>query len=135
MTCSSALDARVVVLLGLAPPILGYILSIRPSACQKSVLRDIVGDLNFGQALTGLSLKVSMTLSPPSLEANTISTTMKGCVLMILHCSIGPPIGVMALSTSAAVVPGAKFWPMMVKGPASPRIDMPWGADRMLACD
>lgn len=70
-------------------------------------------------------LNVSMTLSPPSLDANTISTIIKGCVLTTSQLTISPPTGVMALSTSAAVVPGAKFCPMTANGPASPRIVMP----------
>ncbi len=36
-----------------------------------------------------------------------------------------PPIGVMALSISAAVVPGAKFSAITTEGPARPRMDMP----------
>lgn len=66
-----------------------------------------------------------MTFSPPSLDANAISTTMNGCVLTISQLTISPPTGVIALSISAAVVPGAKFCAMTAKGPASPRIVMP----------
>lgn len=66
-----------------------------------------------------------MIFSPPSLEANAISTTMNGCVLTISQLTISPPTGVIALSISAAVVPGAKFCAMMAKGPASPLIVMP----------
>lgn len=84
--------------------------------------------------LTVFSLKVSMTLSAPSLDAKTISTMMNGFVFTMRQSSISPPIGVMALSTSAAVVPGAKFCAMTVKGPASPRIDMPCGGARTLTC-
>lgn len=76
-----------------------------------------------------------MTRSPPSLETNDISTIMMGWVLMILQPTISPPTGVMALSISAAVVPGAKFCAMTLKGPARPRIVM-LGADdlTMLTC-
>lgn len=59
--------------------------------------------------LTVLLLNVSMTLSPPSLDANTISIIKNGCVLTTLQLIISPPTGVIALSTSAGVVPGAKF--------------------------
>ena len=64
-----------------------------------------------------------MTLSPPSFDENSISTRMNGSVLMTLQLSIGPPIGVIALSTSAAVVPFAKFCAMTQKGPAMPRME------------
>jgi hypothetical protein len=36
-----------------------------------------------------------------------------------------PPTGVIALSISAAVVPGAKFCAITTNGPARPRIVMP----------
>jgi len=36
-----------------------------------------------------------------------------------------PPIGVIALSISAAVVPGAKFCAITAKGPARPLMVMP----------
>lgn len=78
-----------------------------------------------GLVLTVLLLNVSMTFSPPSLDANAISTMMNGCVLTISQPTISPPTGVIALSISAAVVPGAKFCAMTAKGPASPRIVMP----------
>lgn len=74
---------------------------------------------------TVLLLNVSMTLSPPSRETNTISAMRKGFVLTILQLTISPPTGVMALSISAAVVPGAKFWPRRAYGPARPRMVRP----------
>ena len=40
-----------------------------------------------------------------------------------------PPMGVIALSMSAAVVPGAKFCAMITKGPARPRIVRPRSND------
>lgn len=70
-------------------------------------------------------LNVSMTLSPPSRLSNTISAIMMGCVLTSRHEMTRPPTGVTALSMSAAVVPGAKFWAMTTNGPASPRIERP----------
>jgi hypothetical protein len=45
--------------------------------------------------------------------------------VVTLHLSTGPPIGAMALSISAAVVPGAKFSAMTIAGPAMPRMEMP----------
>lgn len=69
-----------------------------------------------------LLLNVSITRSPPSRDTNSISTRINGLVLTIRQLAISPPTGVMALSMSAAVVPGAKFCAMTLKGPASPRI-------------
>lgn len=76
---------------------------------------------------TVLSLKVSMTRSPPSRDVNAISTIMMGFDLTIRQLTISPPTGVMALSMSAAVVPGAKFCAMTVNGPARPRMVIPMG--------
>jgi hypothetical protein len=79
-----------------------------------------------------------MTLSPPSLDANSISTKMNGSVFTILQLSIGPPTGVIALSTSAAVVPRAKFCAMTQNGPARPRMekldDAAAGAGLIVTC-
>lgn len=77
-------------------------------------------------------LNVSITLSPPSLDANTISIISSGCDLTTRHETISPPTGVMALSTSAGVVPGAKFCPSTANGPARPRIVRPLGAALLL---
>lgn len=68
-----------------------------------------------------------MTLSAPSLLSNVISA-VTGFAAVMMHLMIGPPIGTIALSISAAVVPGAKFSAMTVYGPASPRMDMPFPA-------
>ena len=38
----------------------------------------------------------------------------------------GPPTGVKALSMSAAVVPAAKFFAIIMYGPASPLIEIPF---------
>jgi hypothetical protein len=46
----------------------------------------------------------------PSLFSNTISAITFGLVATTMHLMILPPIGAIALSMSAAVVPGAKFW-------------------------
>jgi hypothetical protein len=75
--------------------------------------------------LTVWLLKVAMTLSAPSLVSKTISAMTRGCVLTRRHDTTGPLCGVMALSMSAAVVPGAKFCAITTYGPASPRIDIP----------
>lgn len=61
-----------------------------------------------------------MTLSPPSRDENIISMRMKGSSLIRRQLSMGPPIGVKALSTSAAVVPLAKFCAITQYGPARP---------------
>lgn len=45
--------------------------------------------------------------------------------VVTLHFRTGPPIGAMALSISAAVVPGAKFSAITTAGPAIPRMEMP----------
>lgn len=49
---------------------------------------------------------------------------MIGLVFTTLHASISPPTGVITLSISAAVVPGAKFCISTENGPASPRIEI-----------
>lgn len=54
-------------------------------------------------------LNVSMTLSAPSLLSKTISAMTIGCDLSKRQLWTIPPMGVIALSISAAVVPGAKF--------------------------
>lgn len=59
--------------------------------------------------LTVWLLNVSMTLSAPSLVSNIISAMTVGTAVIILHRIILPPTGAIALSISAAVVPGAKF--------------------------
>jgi hypothetical protein len=66
-----------------------------------------------------------MTELAPSLVSKTISAITLGLVATMVHSRILPPTGVIALSISAAVVPGAKFWAWMVAGPAIPRIDKP----------
>lgn len=53
--------------------------------------------------------KVSMTQLAPSLFSKTISAITFGLVATTMHLTILPPIGDIALSMSAAVVPGAKF--------------------------
>lgn len=82
---------------------------------------------------TVLSLKVSITRSPPSRDANAISTIKMGFDLTIRQLTISPPTGVMALSMSAAVVPGAKFCAMTVNGPARPRMVIPMGLPLLAA--
>lgn len=95
---------------------------ILPSACEGS-------QCNSGRVcackLTVLSLKVSMTRSPPSREAKAISKMRKGFDLTMRQLTTSPPMGVIALSISAGVVPGAKFCAMTVNGPARPLIVMP----------
>jgi hypothetical protein len=44
---------------------------------------------------------------------------------MSLQLKIEPPIGAIALSISAADVPGAKFSALTMQGPAMPRIEIP----------
>lgn len=66
-----------------------------------------------------------MTRSAPSFVSNSISAIVIGCVLRIRHLLTKPPTGSIALSMSAAVVPGAKFCANTTYGPASPRIEMP----------
>lgn len=56
--------------------------------------------------------KVWMIRSAASRLWKTTSAITRGCVLTRRQLSITPPMGVMALSISAAVVPGAKFWAM-----------------------
>lgn len=75
--------------------------------------------------LTVLSLKVSITRSPPSRDAKASSKRRNGFDLTMRQLRISPPMGVIALSISAAVVPGAKFCARIVKGPARPRIVIP----------
>lgn len=87
----------------------------------------------FGQAeevqqrgkLTVCLSNVAITLSAPSLLSNTISAITIGLCFMIRQLSIRPPMGVMAFSISAAVVPGAKFCAITAKGPARPLIVNP----------
>lgn len=45
-----------------------------------------------------------------------------GAELMILQLCISPPLGTIADSMSAAVVPGAKLLPITTYGPAVPRM-------------
>lgn len=45
-----------------------------------------------------------------------------GVDVIILQLSISPPLGIIADSMSAAVVPGAKLLPMTTYGPAVPRM-------------
>jgi len=47
-----------------------------------------------------------------------------GLSLMIRQLNATPPTGVVALSISAAVVPGAKFLAMTMYGPAIPRMEI-----------
>lgn len=75
--------------------------------------------------LTNWLLNLSMTRSAPSLVWNSISAITIGCVLMIRHLLTSPPTGVIALSRSPAVVPGARFCAMTTNGPASPRMVIP----------
>lgn len=70
-------------------------------------------------------LKVSTTLSAPSFVSKIISAITFGRSAIKRHPKTTPPIGVIALSISAAVVPIAKFFAITVKGPASPRIEIP----------
>lgn len=70
-------------------------------------------------------LNVSTTLSAPSLVSNTNSAMTFGCSAMMTQLMTTPPTGVIALSMSAAVVPGARFFATTGYGPASPRIDIP----------
>lgn len=60
-----------------------------------------------------------------------------GWVLIRRQSLTKPPIGAMALSMSAAVVPGAKFCAITTKGPASPRMVIPRaaGAFVMFICE
>jgi hypothetical protein len=48
-----------------------------------------------------------------------------GLSVIIRQLRATPPIGVIALSISAVVVPGAKFLAMTTYGPASPLIEIP----------
>lgn len=45
-----------------------------------------------------------------------------GVDVMTLQLCISPPLGIIADSMSAAVVPGAKLLPMTTYGPAVPRM-------------
>lgn len=70
-------------------------------------------------------LKVSTTLSAPSFVSNTISAMTFGFSAMITQLITSPPMGAIALSISAAVVPGARFFATTQNGPvAVPRIDI-----------
>ncbi len=64
-------------------------------------------------------------MSAPSLLSKTISASTIGCCFTSQQLVTIPPIGVMALSMSAAVVPGAKFCAMTTYGPAKPLMLMP----------
>ena len=86
-----------------------------------------------GEERTVWLLKVSITFWAPSLLSNTISAITIGRCLMMRQLSMMPPTGVMALSMSAAVVPGAKFWAITTYGPASPRIWKPWFLLKLVA--
>ena len=67
-------------------------------------------------------LNVAITFSAPALSVNTISAMTVGVDATILQRWISPPIGSIADSMSAAVVPGAKLLPCTTYGPAKPRI-------------
>ena len=54
-----------------------------------------------------------------------ISAMTIGRSLMMRQLMQTPPTGVMALSISSAVVPGAKFFAKTMYGPARPLIDIP----------
>jgi hypothetical protein len=69
-------------------------------------------------------LKVDTTLSAPSLDSKIISAMTLGLSVIMRQLRHTPPIGVIALSISSAVVPGAKFFAMTIYGPASPLIDI-----------
>lgn len=73
---------------------------------------------------TVFPLNASITLSPASLDPNTISASMIGLVFTTRQTSISPPTGVITLSISAAVVPGAKFCIRTENGPARPLIEI-----------
>ena len=75
-------------------------------------------------------LNVAITFSAPLLSMKTISAITVGDEVMTLQLVISPPIGVMADSMSAAVVPGAKLLPTTTYGPASPRMLIPIPAPR-----
>lgn len=75
-------------------------------------------------------LNVAITFSAPLFSAKAISANTVGEEVMTLQLKISPPIGVMADSMSAAVVPGAKLLPTTIYGPASPRILIPFPAPR-----
>ena len=75
-------------------------------------------------------LNVAMTFSAPALSMKTISAITVGDEVIILQLVISPPIGVMADSMSADVVPGAKLLPTTTYGPAKPRMLIPVPAAR-----
>jgi hypothetical protein len=77
-----------------------------------------------GLLLTFWLLKVDTTLSAPSLDSKIISAMTLGLSVIMRQLRHTPPIGVIALSISSAVVPGAKFFAMTIYGPASPLIDI-----------
>lgn len=77
-----------------------------------------------GKERTVFPSNASITRSPDSLDPNTISASIIGRVFTTRQLSISPPTGVMTLSISADVVPGAKFCISTEKGPASPRIEI-----------
>lgn len=74
---------------------------------------------------TKLLLNLAITASAPSLLSNTISAITIGVVFNNRQLVTSPPYGVMALSISAAVVPGAKFCAITTNGPANPRMLIP----------
>ena len=73
---------------------------------------------------TVFPLNAAITLSPASLDPNTISANIIGLVFTTRQTSISPPTGVITLSISAAVVPGAKFCIRTENGPAKPLIEI-----------
>ena len=75
-----------------------------------------------------------MTFSAPVLSVNTISAMTVGVDVKILQLCSSPPMGSIADSISADVVPGAKLLPCTTYGPANPRILYPLPGARAVAC-
>ena len=63
-----------------------------------------------------------MTVSALCFSLKIISAITVGVDEIILQLCISPPLGIMADSISAAVVPGAKLVPTTTYGPAVPRM-------------
>lgn len=80
--------------------------------------------VRFEAKLTLWLLKVSTTLSAPSFVSKMSSAITFGCSEIKRQDITTPPTGVMALSMSAAEVPGERFFAITTYGPASPLIDI-----------
>lgn len=80
-------------------------------------------------------LNVAITFSAPAFSVNTISAMTVGVDATILQLCSSPPMGSIADSISAAVVPGAKLLPCTTYGPAKPRMLYPLPGARTVACE